>query len=73
MSLGGNCHLVLKPFEAATLFHPVKITDIHPHASAFQHLRLFHFLQGAISDLQKELLQYLPAVEGMSPEKEVLK
>ena len=70
---GGELLPCVKAFQAATLFHPVKITDLHLHASAVEDLKAFHFLQGAIPDLQKELPQYLAAAEGVSPEIEVLK
>ena len=60
-------------FQATSLFHPVMITDLYPHASTVEDLKAFHFLQGAIPDLQRELPQYLAAAEGVSAEVEVLK
>ena len=70
---GGELLPSVRAFQAASLFHPVKITDLHPDASAVEDLKAFHFLQGAIPDLQKELPQYLAAAEGVSAEVEVLK
>lgn len=70
---GGELLPCVRAFQAASLFHPVKITDLHPDASIVEDLKAFHFLQGAILDLQRELPQYLAAAEGVSAEVEVLK
>jgi len=70
---GGELLPCVKAFKAASLFHPLKITDFHPDASRVDDLKAFPFLHDAIPDLQKKLPQYLDAAEGVSAETELLK
>jgi len=55
--LGGELLPCVKAFKAASLFHPLKITDLHLDASTVDNLKAFPFLHDAIPDLQKELPQ----------------
>lgn len=70
---GGELQPYVKAFQAAGLFHPVKITDHHPDTTIVEELKTFHFQQSAVPDLQKELPDYLAAVEGVSADIDILK
>ena len=70
---GGELLPCVKGFKAASLFHRLKITDLHPDASTVDDFKAFPFLHDAIPDLQKELPQYLAAAEGVSAETELVK
>ena len=51
---GGELLPCVKAFQAASLFHLVKVTDLYPDASTIEDFKAFHFLQGAIPDFQKK-------------------
>lgn len=51
----------------------VSPTDRQSDATVVEDLKAFHFLQSAVSDLQKELPDYLAAAEGVSTDTDVLK
>ena len=63
----------VKAFKAASFFHPGKVTDRQPNASAIEELKAFPFLQGVIPDLKTELPTYLATAEGTPADVELLK
>ena len=64
---------VVKAFKAAALFHPSKVPDISPDASAIEELKIFPFLCSAVRNLLGELPAYLAVAEGVSVDVDPLK